>query len=125
VPNMTVRSRQSNVVEVLRDKLRIFAAERDWDQFHSPKNLAIAMSIEATEVLEHFQWLTEDQSTHLSPETHEQVRLELADVLLYLIRLADRLEVDLIDAAHDKLAVNGEKYPVARARGSAKKYTDL
>jgi NTP pyrophosphatase (non-canonical NTP hydrolase) len=105
--------------------LRRFAAERDWDQFHSPKNLAIAMSVEAAEVVEHFQWLTDAQSAELPLETREKVRLELADVLLYLIRLADRLDVELVRAAWDKLAINAEKYPVGRARSSAKKYTDL
>ena len=120
-----MRSRHANALQVLRNKLRIFAAERDWEQFHSPKNLAIAMSVEATEVLEHFQWLTEHQVEHLSPEIRERVRLELADVLLYLVRLADRLNIDLLEAARDKLAINAERYPVSRAKGSAKKYTDL
>ena len=105
--------------------LREFAKERDWDQFHSPKNLAVAMSVEVGEVLEHFQWLSETQSQALTPETRERVRLELADVLLYLIRLADKLDIDLLAAGRDKLAINAKKYPVALAKGSAKKYTDL
>jgi NTP pyrophosphatase (non-canonical NTP hydrolase) len=109
----------------LRDALRRFAAERDWDQFHSPKNLAAALTVEAGELLEHFQWLTDDQSKSLSSETLALVREELADVLLYLVRLADKLEVDLIEAAIRKIALNAEKYPATKARGSSKKYTEL
>jgi dCTP diphosphatase len=109
----------------LRDALRQFAAERDWDQFHSPKNLAAALSVEAAELLEQFQWLSEEQSRTLDAGQLEAVRQELADVLLYLIRLADKLDVDLIAAAKAKLELNAEKYPVSRARGSSRKYTDL
>ncbi len=109
----------------LAQRLRQFAAERDWEQFHSPKNLAMAMTVEAGEVLEHFQWLTEAQSLDLTPVKRAEVAEELADVLIYLVRLADRLDVDLLAAAHDKLAGNAEKYPVSRAKGSAKKYTEL
>ena len=112
-------------IEQIRDELRRFAAERHWDQFHSPKNLATALAVEAAELLEHFQWLTDAQSEALGPEVREQVTLEIADVFLYLVRLADRLDVDLIDAARRKLAINAEKYPVALAKGSAKKYTEL
>src|SRR5882724_10697971 len=83
----------------LRDTLRTFAADRDWNQFHSPKNLAIALSVEAAELLEHFQWLREEDSASLPPQQQAKVREELADVLLYLIRLADKLNVDLGDAA--------------------------
>jgi NTP pyrophosphatase (non-canonical NTP hydrolase) len=109
----------------LRDALRHFAAERDWDQFHSPKNLATALTVEAGELLEHFQWLTDEQSKVLSPEKLVPIREELADVLLYLIRLADKLEIDLVDAAVRKIALNAEKYPATKARGSSKKYTEL
>ncbi len=109
----------------LRDALRQFAAERDWDQFHFPKNLAIALSVEAAELLEHFQWLPDVESAALPAETRTRVREELADVLLYLIRLADKLDIDLAAAAFDKLAVNAKKYPVHKARGTSKKYTDL
>jgi len=80
----------------LRDRLRVFAAERDWEQFHTPKNLASALVVEAAEVVEHFQWLTEEQSRSLTPEARDQVAEELADVLGYVIRLADTLEIDLI-----------------------------
>jgi len=109
----------------LRDKLRAFAAERDWNQFHCPKNLAIALSVEASELLEHFQWISEQESTLLPPSTLAQVREEMADVLLYLVRLADKLDVDLIHACENKLQINAQKYPVERARASNKKYTDL
>jgi NTP pyrophosphatase (non-canonical NTP hydrolase) len=109
----------------LRDRLRQFAALRDWEQFHSPKNLAIALSVEASELLEHFQWLTEAESTSLDDVQRARVREELADVLLYLVRLADRLDVDLLAAAHDKIALNARKYPADKARGNSRKYTDL
>ena len=109
----------------LRDALRKFAADRDWDQFHSPKNLASALSVEAAELLERFQWLTEDQSRRLPPEELRKVREEMADVLNYLVRLADKLDVNLLEAARDKIALNEQKYPVEKARGSVKKYTEL
>jgi NTP pyrophosphatase (non-canonical NTP hydrolase) len=109
----------------LREQLRRFSEERNWDQFHVPKNLAIALSVEASELLEHFQWLSEDESKRLSAEQLERVREELADVLLYLIRLADKLDVDLVTAANLKIKVNAQKYPANKARGSSKKYTDL
>ncbi len=109
----------------LKAELRKFAAERDWDQYHSPKNLAAAMSVEAAEVLEHFQWLTSDESRQLDATKRAAVAEELADVLLYLIRLADRLDIDLLAAAQEKIAINATKYPAERVRGSAKKYDDF
>lgn len=109
----------------LRDKLRAFAAARDWDQFHSPRNLATALAVEAAELLEPFQWLTEEQSRSLPPETRAAVEEELADVLLYLVRLADQLDVDLAAAARAKIVRNGEKYPVDKSRGSSRKYDAL
>jgi NTP pyrophosphatase (non-canonical NTP hydrolase) len=108
----------------LRDALRKFVAERDWDQFHSPKNLSMALSIEASELMEHFQWLTEEQSKQLAPEKLAQVQDELADVLVYLVRLADKLDVDLLAAAAAKIEKNEAKYPAAQVRGSMKKYSD-
>lgn len=110
---------------LLRDELRRFATDRDWDQFHSPKNLASALSVEAAELLEPFQWLTEEQSRQLTAEQSAAVREEMADVLLYLIRLADKLQVDLAEAAREKIVRNSARYPVEKARGSSKKYTDL
>lgn len=109
----------------LRDALREFARAREWDQFHSPKNLASALSVEAAELLEHFQWLTEEQSGTLPADQRQAIGEELADVLLYLIRLADKLELDLPAAAKAKLLKNAEKYPVDKARGSSRKYTEL
>jgi len=109
----------------LTQSLRDFATARDWEQFHSPKNLASALSVEAAELLEHFQWLTEEQSRNLSAPKQAEVAAEAADVLLYLLQLCDKLNIDLMAAARSKLIVNGEKYPVASARGSSKKYTDL
>ena len=109
----------------LTQSLRDFAQARDWDQFHSPKNLAAALSVEAAELLEHFQWLTEEQSRNLSGPKQAEVAAEAADVLLYLLQLCDKLDIDLIEAARLKLIVNGEKYPVASARGSSKKYTSF
>ena len=109
----------------LRDALRKFADERDWDQYHSPKNLASALSVEAAELLERFQWLTEDQSRKLPPEELLKVRHEMADVLNYLVRLADKLDVNLLEAAREKIELNAQKYPADKARGSAKKYSEL
>lgn len=109
----------------LRDALREFAAERDWDQFHSPKNLASALSVEAAELLECFQWLTEEQSRSLTPQQLAQAREEMADVLNYLVRIADKLDVNLLEAAREKIEKNALKYPVEKARGSAKKYSEL
>ncbi len=111
-------------LESLREQLRAFAAERDWGGFHSPKNLAMALAAEAGELLEIFQWLTEAQSG-LAPEAQAKVGDEVADVLLYLIRLSDQLGIDPIAAARRKLVANAEKYPVAKARGSSRKYTEL
>ena len=113
-----------NSLAELRDRLRSFAAERDWDQFHSPKNLASALSVEAAELLEHFQWLSEAESKNLPPAKLAEVRDELADVLVYLVRLADKLDVNLLEAAAAKIEKNAVKYPAAKVRGSMKKYSD-
>lgn len=117
----------TNALSELRDALREFALQRDWDQFHAPKNLAIALSVEASELLECFQWRSESQSECSSLGSRERLRIEeeMADVLLYLIRLADKLEVDLLAAASKKMARNAEKYPIEKARGNSKKYTEL
>jgi dCTP diphosphatase len=109
----------------LRDALRTFAAARDWDQFHSPKNLAAALSVEAAELLEHFQWLSEPASRELPAAQRVAVSHEMADVLLYLVRLADKLDIDLAAAAAAKLELNAAKYPVEKSRGSSRKYTEL
>ncbi len=112
-------------LEHLRNQLRTFAAERDWDQFHSPKNLSAALAVEASELLEHFQWLTEAQSQQLLPETLDAVKAEVADVLLYLVRISDKLGIDLVAAANAKMVLNAAKYPAEKARGTSKKYTKL
>jgi NTP pyrophosphatase (non-canonical NTP hydrolase) len=94
--------------------LRQFAAERDWEQFHVPKNLAMSVAIEAAEIMEHFQWLTPDEIAALPEPQRSAVAHEIADVLLYLVRLADVLDIDLVEAALDKMAINAHKYPVVR-----------
>lgn len=114
-----------DTLKALRDALREFTAERDWAQFHTPKNLAMALSGEVGEVIEHFQWLSAEQSAALDGETREAVSLELADVLLYLVRLADVLDIDLAAAAQRKLAINASRYPADKARGRADKYDRL
>ena len=112
-------------LESLREQLRDFAAARDWGQFHSPKNLAMALSAEAGELLETFQWLTEEQSRRLGTEALAAASDEVADVLLYLIRLCDQLGIDPIAAANRKLVANAGKYPVDKARGNSKKYNEF
>lgn len=109
-------------LDALRHQLAAFAAERDWQQFHSPKNLASALIVEAGELLEHFQWMTEEQSRTLEPEQKQAVAAEIADVLLYLVQLSDALGIDPIAAAQDKILVNARKYPVATARGNSRKH---
>ena len=108
----------------LKTRLRQFAEERDWDQFHSPKNLSMALIAEAAELVEHFQWLTEAQSASLSPDKLKKVEEELADIFIYLIRAADKLGINLIDAAKHKIEINEQKYPADKSKGSAKKYTE-
>ena len=108
-------------LEELNATLLAFARERDWEQFHSPKNLSMALAGEAGELLEHFQWLTEAQSTELSADKKDAVAMELADLLIYLVRIAERLDIDLIDAAHRKIAINESRYPAQRVRGDARR----
>lgn len=109
----------------LAQQLQQFNTDRDWQQFHAPKNLASALVVEAAELLEHFQWMTEAQSRDLPQENRTAVGAEVADVLLYLIQLADALGIDPIAAAQAKLALNAQKYPVDRARGNSRKYDEL
>ena len=110
-------------LQQLRDRLQTFVQERDWEQFHSPKNLAMAMIVEAAELVEHFQWMTEQQSMEIDDEKRQQVAHEIADTFVYLLRMADVLGIDLIAAANAKIDLNGEKYPVEKARGRNDKYT--
>ena len=112
-------------LDALRSRLAQFADERDWDQFHNPKNLAMALIAEAGELVEHFQWLSPQQAENLATEAKSEVELEIADVLLFLLRLADKLDIDLIAAAEKKMALNADKYPVAKSKGKATKYNKL
>lgn len=112
-------------LEQLAAAVRQFGEERDWHLYHSPKNLTAALIVEAAELLEPFQWLTEAQSHDLPPHKREAVRQEMADVLIYLVSLANTLDIDLLQAAEAKLAINAQKYPVERARGSCVKYNEI
>lgn len=111
-------------IKAIQTQLREFAQARDWEQFHSPKNLAAALAVEAAELLEPFQWLKEEESSRLAekPADYARVREEIADVFIYLLRLADRLDIDLERATVEKIRLNEEKYPVALAKGNAVKY---
>lgn len=108
----------------LQERLRAFAERRDWQQFHSPKNLSMALIVEAGELAEHFQWLTQDESFKLADKKRQAVGEELADIFVYLVRLADQLDIDLPEAVDRKIALNEEKYPADLVRGSAKKYNE-
>jgi NTP pyrophosphatase (non-canonical NTP hydrolase) len=112
-----------SLISSLQENLRKFARERDWEQFHNPKNLAMALTVEAGELQETFQWLTEQQSSDLDVQQRQHVKDEMADVLLYLCRLADVLDIDLQEAALHKLKRNAEKYPIDKVRGKSSKYT--
>ncbi|MBW3695715.1 nucleotide pyrophosphohydrolase [Vibrio sp. T187] len=109
----------------LQKELELFAKERDWDKYHSPKNLAMALSGEVGELVEHFQWLTEEESQNLTQEQKDAISEEIADVFLYLLRLADKTGIDLQDASTKKLAINAQKYPVDKSYGVSTKYTKL
>ncbi|TFV86091.1 nucleotide pyrophosphohydrolase [Massilia horti] len=108
----------------LRDLVREFVDERDWDQFHTPKNLAAALSVEAAELLEHFQWLQNGRRDELGEDKLRQVRHEIADVMVYLVRIADKLDIDLMSAVEEKMVINRAKYPAALVRGDARKYSE-
>jgi dCTP diphosphatase len=112
-------------LNTLRLRVREFAAARAWDRYHTPKNLAMALSVEAAELVEPFQWLTPEESGSLDPDKLEAVRQEIADVLIYLTRLADVLEIDPLQAAADKLELNARRYPVEKAHGNALKYDEF
>ncbi|MGY3909628.1 nucleotide pyrophosphohydrolase [Aeromonas piscicola] len=116
------QSEQSH--EFLKEQLRQFATKRDWNKFHNAKNLSMALSVEASELVEVFQWLTEKESENLSEKQHIKVEEELADIFLYLLRISDVVNVDLFDAANKKLLLNEEKYPIQVSFGNAIKYSD-
>ena len=111
-------------MEDLQSAIDAFIRERDWEQFHSPKNLAMALSVEVAEIVEHFQWLTEEQSQNLPPEKLAEVREEIGDVMIYLTELAIKLGIDPVEAAKAKVEINGQKYPADLAKGKASKYTE-
>jgi NTP pyrophosphatase (non-canonical NTP hydrolase) len=121
---MTHQRTGSDSLEGLNARLLRFAQERDWEQFQSPKNLAMALAGEAGELLEHFQWLTEEQSANLSPEKQRAVSYELADILSYLIRLAQRLDIDLLAATDEKIEINQRRYPAEKVRGDARRASE-
>ena len=108
----------------MRDLLREFVRERDWSLYHTPKNLATALSVEASELLEPFQWLNSGTKEELGAAKLDAVRYEMADVLAYLVQLADQLDVDLYDALIEKMELNRQKYPADKVRGDARKYSD-
>ncbi len=113
-------------IEKLIDELRAFSRERNWDQFHSPKNLSMALSVEVSELLEIYQWQNEAEShsLHLDPKKREQISEELADIFLYLLRISDKTQIDLLSASFEKMKKNALKYPISESFGSAKKYND-
>ena len=107
-------------IKEIQDKLAKFAKERDWDQFHSPKNLVMALTSEVGELNELFQWLTEEQSKNLN---NDEVKQEIADIFIYLVRLSDKLDIDIEEAIKEKIEINAKKYPIDLAKGNAIKYT--
>lgn len=121
---MTLDTQLPDTLESLKARVNQFVDERDWAQFHSPKNLAMAMIVEAGEVVEHFQWMTEQESKHLDTEKKEQVGQELSDTFVYLLRIAEVCGIDLIEAANKKIDLNAEKYPIEKVKGSNAKYTE-
>jgi dCTP diphosphatase len=122
--NKSTAGREDLGLEDLRSAISAFIQERDWEQFHSPKNLAMALSVEVAEIVEHFQWLTEEQSHNLPPEKSAEVREEIGDVMIYLAELADKLGIDLLEVARAKVEINKKKYPTTLVRGKANKYTE-
>jgi dCTP diphosphatase len=118
-------SSNTDPVAALLERLRQFVSDRDWEQYHSPKNLAMALTGEVGELVEHFQWLTEAQSRDLSEQELEAVREEIADVQIYLMLLAQQLDIDLLQAVEKKIRINEKKYPTDRARGTSRKYDEI
>ncbi|WP_232606695.1 nucleotide pyrophosphohydrolase [Photobacterium phosphoreum] len=118
-------TRPNSDIKQLQQTLTEFAQQRDWEQFHTPKNLAMALSGEIGELLEIFQWLTPEQSQQLSPEKKQHASEEIADVMMYLLRLADKCDIDVMQACQEKIQQNAAKYPISKCYGSAKKYNEL
>lgn len=113
-----------NEIRELKERMRDFAERRNWDQFHAPKNLVMALAGEAGELIEHFQWLSERESAELDPSTLEKVASEIADIQIYLARLADKLGISIADAVNRKIIENERRYPADKVYGSARKYTE-
>ena len=111
-------------MEELLSTIKTFNNDRDWHQFHSPKNLAMALSVETAELVEHFQWLTQEQSRNISPDHKEKISEEIGDILIYLVNLADKLDIDPLQAAKNKIKKNQVKYPVSKSKGQARKYNE-
>ena len=116
---------KTSALDDLTLALRKFAQERDWEKFHTPKNLAMALMVEAAEIAEHFQWTDTSSMAQLSAEKREAVAMEIADTFLYLLRLADTLGIDVIEAAWAKMAINAQRYPVDQSFGISLKYNEL
>ena len=112
----------SHDLQALSDRLRDFARERDWEQFHSPKNLSMALIAECAELVEHFQWLSEEDSQN--PKKTDEIAMEMADIFIYLLRLSERLDVDLMDAALRKIEINESRYPADKVRGDARRASE-
>ena len=110
--------------DALQQRLKKFAVDRNWEQFHSPKNITMALAGEAGELIEHFQWLTEQQSYELDADKKQEVALEMADIFIYLFRLAERLEINLVEKAYEKIEINEKRYPVEKVHGNSKKYNE-
>jgi len=111
-------------LQALNTRLSRFARERDWEQFHSPKNLVMALIAECAELVEHFQWLSETQSLDLPPAKKDEVALEMADILIYLLRCSDRLDIDLLEATRRKIQINEDRYPVSKVYGDARRASE-
>lgn len=116
--------KEEMALQALIEKIRAFNKERNWEKFHSPKNLAMAFNVEVAEIAEHFQWLSEDQSRKLSPKQLEKITEEIGDAAICLLNLADKLGIDPLKAAEEKLEKNKQKYPAEKVRGKNSKYTE-
>ncbi|MCD9466073.1 nucleotide pyrophosphohydrolase [Photobacterium iliopiscarium] len=125
MPTTTTVETSANDIKKLQDALAEFAQQRNWDQFHTPKNLVMALSGEVGELIEIFQWLTPEQSQQLPPQTKQHASEEIADVMMYLLRLADKCDIDVMQACQEKIQQNAAKYPISKCYGSAKKYNEL
>lgn len=112
-------------LKTLQEKIAQFVADRDWNQFHNPKDLAISLNLEASEVLEHFQWKSEQEMLEHVEKHKEEIGDELADVLYWVLLMANNMNIDVVAASERKLAKNAAKYPVDKSKGNHKKYTEL